>query len=102
MHAFVCGYGMNIFVQVCVETCPNSTWMWYSQHAAELINNNKKSDRDQMICKYTVNAVTSTKVLLVEIGMFYAKHLLSHRNTTKDETVRISSLLQNIQNSKFD
>ncbi|KAI0226237.1 Choline transporter-like protein 4 [Lamellibrachia satsuma] len=49
--------------QVCVETCPNSTWMWYSQYAAEQISSNKKRDRDQMICKYTVNAVTSTKTV---------------------------------------
>ncbi|KAK2176536.1 hypothetical protein NP493_657g01053 [Ridgeia piscesae] len=49
--------------QVCVSSCPNATWMWYSQYAAEQISSSKKADRDQMICKYNVEPLTSTKTV---------------------------------------
>lgn len=60
----------ELIFQVCVEKCPNATWIWYKQYTLEKLNQAKKSDRSKsMFCKYGVDPNTSPKVWLNK-GLF--------------------------------
>ena len=49
-------------LQVCVHECPDKYWEWYSQYAAEEVDENDVEGRRDMICVEGVDPLTDGRV----------------------------------------